>query len=107
MKSCLVAVASIGTFGSTPWKIPEYVAASRCIVTERLNYSLPVPLKERLNYIVADTPQEYVDACELFLTDSDLANRTRQANWDYYQQYVKPDALLWRCLNTALDAAPS
>jgi hypothetical protein len=107
MKGCLIGVSTIGLHGSTPWKLPEYLAASRCIVMERLNYRLPAILEENVNFIPFVTPEECVRACEKILSDPDLAMRMRQANAQYYKNEVRSDALLWRCLQTALNSPPA
>ncbi len=100
-KECLIGISSIGLHNSTPWKMAEYLAASRCIVSERLIYDLPVPLQENVNYLPFSTPDECVKACETILSNPDLGQRMRRENWNYYQEHVRSDALLWRCLRTA------
>jgi len=104
MKGCLIGVSTIGLHGSTPWKLPEYLAASRCIVMERLNYALPVALEENLNFIPFQTADECVQACQKLLSDPNLAMKMRLANAQYYENEVRSAALLWRCLQTALNS---
>lgn len=100
VKDCLIGVSTIGLHNSTPWKLAEYLAASRCIISERLNYELPVRLQEDINYLTFSTPEECVTACEKVLNNPGLIQKMRLANWIYYQEQVKPDALIWRCLRT-------
>ena len=103
MKQSLIGVCTIGLHRSTPWKLGEYIAASRCIVSERLNYSLPVPLQEKVNYITFTTPAECVQSCETILANPNWASEMRRANQVYYQEQVRPEALMSRCLGIALD----
>jgi hypothetical protein len=98
-RECLVCVSTLGVSKSTPWKIAEYMAGSRCIVSEPLTYALPVALENGANVLTFTNVEECVQACERILGDSNLATQMRRANWQYYQEYVKPDALVWRCLN--------
>ncbi|MCA9463268.1 MAG: hypothetical protein KC643_28290 [Nitrospira sp.] len=102
MKECLVCVSTIGLHKSTPWKMAEYLAASRCIVTENIFYELPVPLREGVNFFQFSTPEQCVKICEKILENPDLSKTIRQSNWTYYQKYVRPDAIVWRCLETAM-----
>lgn len=46
MQHTEICVASTGLHGSTGWKLAEYVAAGRAIVTEPLRYTLPGGFEE-------------------------------------------------------------
>ena len=98
LKKCLVAVTTTGLHQSTGWKLAEYVASARCIVTEPLEYALPNPLEENKNIITFHTPEECVQACRKILDDPDFARQMRKNNAEYYQKYVKPSQLIDRCL---------
>ena len=102
VKRCLVCVTTSGLHGSIGFRLPEYLAASRCVVTEPLRCSLPVQLKEGSNYLAFRTPQECVEACERLLADPPSANRMRQENYRYYLNEVEPSALVQKCLSTAI-----
>jgi len=103
VKRCLIAVTTTGLYNSTGWKLAEYMAASRCIVSERPIYDLPVPLQEGRHYMPFSTPDECVKACEELFNDQDLAIRMRRNNHDYYSNEIHPSALLFRCLKTSLE----
>ena len=102
VKKCLVCVTTTGLHGSIGFRLAEYLAASRCIVTEPLGYRLPVQLKEGPNYLTFRTPQECVEACERLLADPPSANRMRHENYRYYLDEVEPSALVQKCLSTAI-----
>ncbi len=99
-KSCLVNVNTAGLHDSTSWKIPEYMAGSRCIVSEPMKYETPVPLIEGKHYLGFRSPEECVVACEELLTDLEMARAMRNENSAYYAQYIRPDQLMSRCLQT-------
>ena len=80
----------------------EYLAASRCIVTEPLKYQLPVSLIEGKNYLSFRTPEECVGACERLLSDPEFADQMRYENHKYYLNEVEPSVLVYRCLETAM-----
>lgn len=102
VRGSLVGVTTIGLHYSTGWKLPEFLAASRCIVTEPLKFELPTPLVEGENYLSFRTPEGCVEACKRILNEPTFAQRMRQNNWQYYLREVKPSSLIWNCLRKAL-----
>ena len=102
VKKCLICVTTTGLHDSIGFKLPEYLAASRCIVTEPLKYQLPVSLKEEKHYLSFRTPEECVEACEKLLADPHFANQMRYENYKYYLNEVEPSALVYKCLRTAM-----
>lgn len=101
LKRCKIAISTVGLYNSTPWKLAEYLAASRCIVSEPLAYELPTPLRESENLSTFGTVAECIQACDRLLKDSKLAESMRRNNYAYYEKHVKPEALVSRCLNAA------
>jgi hypothetical protein len=104
VKKCLVVVTTKGLWDSNGWKLAEYVAASRCIVTEPLHHELPVPLKEGENILLFNSPSHCVETCETLLNDSSLANRMRKNNEEYYQSQLKPSVLVLNRLKIAFES---
>jgi hypothetical protein len=102
VRKCLVCVTTTGLHDSIGFKLPEYLAASRCIVTEPPKHQLPVPLEEGTNYLPFRTADECVKACERLLSDPQFAYRMRCANYRYYADEVEPSALVQRCLTAAM-----
>ena len=102
VRKCLVCVTTTGLHDSIGGKVPEYLAASRCIVTEPLKYQLPVSLIEGKNYLSFRTPEECVGACERLLSDPEFADQMRYENHKYYLNEVEPSVLVYRCLETAM-----
>ena len=62
MQHTEICVASTGLHGSTGWKLAEYVAAGRAIVTEPLRYTLPGGFEEGKNYKTYTSPAQCEDA---------------------------------------------
>lgn len=107
VKTSLIAVTTCGRLYSTGLKLAEYVAASRCIVSEPLYYSLPnqpVPFQEETNYLAFSSPMECVEACEKILNHPQFANQMRRNNYDYYNMALKPSALIGNCLKIAIES---
>jgi hypothetical protein len=102
VRKCLVCVTTTGLHDSIGGKLPEYLAASRCIVTEPLKYRLPVSLTEGKNYLSFTTPEECVGACERLFADPTFADKMRHENHKYYMSEVEPSALVYKRLKTAM-----
>ena len=107
MKKHLICINTSGLHDSTGWKFPEYLAASRCIVSEPPKFELPVPLEKEKHYLPFRTPDECVEACRRILSDAKLASSMRQENYFYYENHVKPSKIILRCLEAAITKWPS
>ena len=103
IKDCLVAVNTAGLHDSTSWKMAEYMAASRCIVSERPFYDSASPLVEGKHYFPFSTPEECVAACQRLLDEPDTACAMRVDNFAYYAAHVRPDQVVRNCLRAAFD----
>ena len=101
IKKCLITITNSGLVQSNGFKLPEYIAASRCIITEPLKYELPTPLKEQVNIITFNNPEECIKACENILQDPNLAKTMRKNNENYYNNELKPSILISKCLDRA------
>ncbi len=101
VRRCQVVVFTRGIRQSIGWRFPEYLAASRCIVTEPLLYHLPTPLLDGVNFLSFKSPEQCIISCRKLLNDPDLAQNMRAANFSYYEDNVKPAALVRRTLDAA------
>lgn len=107
MKSSDVCVTTRGLRGSNGWRLAEYVAASRAIVTERLLYEVPGSFTDGQNYLGFDTADQCVSNVRRLVDHPEMRLSMMHANHDYYQRHVRPDALVLRSLETALSPQPS
>ncbi|MGD0730458.1 MAG: hypothetical protein ABR956_04285 [Terracidiphilus sp.] len=88
-KKPLIGIYSRGLYDSIAFKMAEYMAASKCIVSEPIANELPV----RLDHLsICRSNDECVAACERLLADKSLAAFSRQKSWDYYEAQVMPQA---------------
>jgi hypothetical protein len=99
VKEHSVCIATTGLHDSIGWKLAEYVAASRAIITEPLFYEVPGDFKEDKNYLSFLTVDDLVHQASRLLGDKEKMINMMNANSDYYNRYVKPDNLI---LNTLL-----
>jgi hypothetical protein len=100
-KTNLIGVYSRGVHRSLAAKLPEYLAASQCIVAEPEQNELPVPLEEGRHYLGFKTPDECVAACRRIFDDPTLAASIRRANHAYYTNEVEPAAHLMNVVTRA------
>lgn len=102
LRRCAIGVTTTGLHQSTGAKVPEYMAASRCVITEPILNALPEPLIEGKNILTFQTPEQCAEACSQLLDDHDRIEEMRQANYEYYMRSIRPVAIISRCLRIAL-----
>lgn len=100
-KRALIGIYTRGIHHSLAFKLGEYLASAKCIVSEPLRNSLPVPLLSGRHFLSFETPQECVEHCVRLLQDSVLASEMRWNNWHYYEQEVRPTAHMLNCFDRA------
>ena len=91
MQHTEICVASTGLHGSTGWKLAEYVAAGRAIVTEPLRYTLPGGFEEGKNYKTYTSPAECETQLQQLLADPAAILAMAQHNAAYYQAWLRPE----------------
>lgn len=96
-----ICIATYGLHKSNGWKLGEYVAMSRAIVSEPLAYAVPGDFREGKHFVAFDSPESCVSAVLLLREDSERRAAMMQANQDYYRQWLRPDRLVGRALVTA------
>lgn len=98
MHSSNICIATTGLYDSIGWKFGEYVAASRAIVSEPLNYMLPGTFIEGDNYLTFTNPDELIEKISILLQDTDRLKRMMEYNKEYYNQCLRPDKLVLNSL---------
>ena len=91
MQHTEICVTSTGLHGSTGWKLAEYVAAGRAIVTEPLRYTLPGGFEEGKNYKTYTSPAQCEEQLRQLLADPAAILAMAQHNADYYQMWLRPE----------------
>lgn len=97
-----ICIATTGLFGSIGWKFAEYVAGSRAIISEPLNYSIPGNFTNGVNYYDFLNKDDLLNNIQTLLSNKDIVKNMMYNNFLYYNQYVKPENLV---LNTLLIAS--
>ena len=99
VKSSNICIATSGLHNSIGWKFGEYVAASRAIISEPLEYELPGSFSHNKNYLVFQNENELIYNIDHLLKEKDEVYQMMKNNFRYYNNYLSPDKLV---LNTIL-----
>jgi hypothetical protein len=106
-RRALIGVYTRGLHHSLAFKLPEYLASAKCIVSDPLRNRLPAPLSNGCHYLEFTRPEQCVENCVQLLRDPELAWHMRQENWAYYRAEVRADRRMLRCLEDAFAVVPA
>lgn len=98
LKKFPICVTTTGLNNSNGWKLGEYVAFSKAIVTEPLFFQIPGDFAKEKNYLEFTSPDELVIQAARLFEDKNLRFEMMLNNYRYYQSYVKPDSLILNSL---------
>ena len=96
-----IGVATTALHDSIGWKFGEYVAFSRAIVSEKLNFEVP-GLEAGKHYLEFTTTDECIEAVSTLMNDRELRVQMMNRNYEYYHTHLRPDLLVWNALSIAL-----
>ena len=88
-----ICVATAGLHGSNGCKLAEYVSLSRAIISEPLRYSVPGSFAAGTHYLPFETAEECAKQALRLMRDDALRGAIMSNNWDYYNAWIRPDAL--------------
>ena len=98
MHRSTICVATRGLHGSTGWRLGEYIAASRAIVSEAIADQVPGNFAAGENYLPFRSADELVAGIQRLVTDPDLVRSMMWNNYTYYRCYLRPEALILNAL---------
>jgi hypothetical protein len=102
LKSYPICLATTGLHLSIGAKFAEYIAFSKAILTEKLNFEVPGNLQKDKNYLEFSTPENCVENAEKLFSDKVLRNSIMTNNAKYFHAYMRPDVLVLNTLLTTL-----
>lgn len=85
-----LAVYTNGKWDCFSWRLAETLAASKCIVSQRIPNDAGVPLDERVGIVQCDTIEEMVAALKRFDKDPELTREYAERCQRYYEEWVRP-----------------
>lgn len=98
MHDCNICIATDGLHKSIGWKFGEYVASSKAIVTEKLNYEVPGDFSEGKNYLSFSDSRMMITQVKRLVNDEKATLEMMTNNYNYYNQYLRPDRLVLNAL---------
>jgi hypothetical protein len=107
MKKHSICIATTGLYGSIGWKFGEYIAASRTVISEPLEYAVPGNLERDVHYLEFTDPASLIKSIRTLMNDRSKLQQMMNVNNEYYNNYVKPEKLLLNSLMKIYEPAPS
>lgn len=101
MKASGICIATMGLERSTGWKMAEYIAASKAIVSERLRFETTGDFECGKNYLEFENVSECVERVGELFENPEKRFEMATANFRYYHEHLRPDVLVWNSINTA------
>lgn len=99
-----ICIATTGLYESIGWKFAEYVAFSKAIVSEKLNFIVPGNFSAGVNYLEFETADECMEQTTKLFENDVLREQMMENNYKYYEEYLSPDKLILNTLNIALNS---
>lgn len=100
-----IGVSTMGLDRSNGWKLAEYVANAKAIISETLHYEVPGDFSVGKNYFSFETADDCVEAAVRLYKNPDECYRMMCENYSYYHQYLRPDILVWNTLQKLMSIA--
>ncbi|KEO72593.1 hypothetical protein [Anditalea andensis] len=102
IRSANICIGTTGLHNSIGWKLGEYVAASRAIISEPLHFGLPGDFVEGINYLKFTNTEELIANIQMLLDSPNKLKAMMEANHAYYNAYLKPDQMILNTLHKVL-----
>lgn len=78
--------------GCLGWKLGEYLCEGKAIISTPLNNVMPGNFENGVHYLEVKDTQEMEEAIVRLRDDADLVNRLKRNAWDYFNEWVSPEA---------------
>jgi hypothetical protein len=98
LRQSSIGIATAGLQKSNGWKVAEYIAGSKAIVSEELCYEVSGDFQATMNYLPFSSPDQALDQVALLLTNKHLLYEIMVRNFVYYHLFLRPDMLIWNTI---------
>lgn len=98
LRKSAIGISTTGLHNSIGWKMGEYIAASKAIVSEDLCYRVPGNFQPSQNYLSFKNTDELLIQIDRLLSRPYETLEMMQANHLYYQNFLSPEQLVWNIL---------
>lgn len=93
-----ICIATTGLHESIGWKLAEYVAFSKAVVTEALKFQPSGPFSDGVNYLSFSNPDECFSRTMHLFESKQARDAMMNANSLYYQCWLHPAQMIRRAL---------
>ena len=98
-KRSTVAFNTPSVFGCNPWRLAEFLAMGKAMISTPLIRELPAPLTHGENVHFVDGSLESIrEAVRLLLQDAEYRQHLERGARTYYLSYLKPERIIQRIL---------
>jgi hypothetical protein len=98
LRRASIGIATPGLEGSVGFKLAEYVAMSKAVVTTPVNCIVPGNFAVNQHYLTYAKAEQCVEQCVKLVSDRELREKLMVNNNIYYTSHLRPDLLLLKCL---------
>ncbi len=102
LKDANICIATMGLKRSNGWKLAEYIAGAKAIVSEKIFYSVPGKFKPGINYSEFSSPDECVSKTIELVEQPQKRYEMMKSNHAYYNAFLRPDMLVWNTLQVVI-----
>jgi hypothetical protein len=99
-----IAIATTGLHGSIGWKMAEYVALGKAIISEPLNFELPGNFSNKDNFLEFTDTQSLCEQIEKLLSSPSQTKQIQENNFIYGKKYMQPAQQIYSSLVLALNS---
>ena len=101
-----ICITTSGLHGSTGWRMGEYVAMSRAIISEELENEVPGGFHSPTHYLAFTQIAECEDLVVRLFEDAALRRGMMEACHQHYLEQGRPDRIVWNALCQVVGQSP-
>lgn len=90
IKKSAICIYTKGLQNSPARKLAEYLSQGKCIVAERFDTELPIPLENGKNIMFFDTVEQCVEICKMLLNNPEKVKHLSKNARAYFEKHVHP-----------------
>lgn len=98
VKNATICISSMGLEKSNGWRIAEYIALSKAIVSEKLYYEVPGNFNNNTNYLEFTDAESCLGGVYSLYHDYEKRVKMMKNNFIYYNQHMRPDVIVMNSL---------
>jgi hypothetical protein len=103
VKNSDICISNMGLHRSNGGKLPEYVVASKAIVSEKLHYQAPGNFVNGKNYLEYQTVDECIESITFLIENPKKRYQMMLDNFKYYHDYLRPDRIVLNAIHVVLN----